>query len=292
MNNINLIKISIIIGSIFLFSPIKAAYEKQQIVGSYQTIAESRRQLIVDLRSDNNATIDILENANGVVVRRRASWSFNGIDVTISYDGKDEVLRYREHLSFSEFGIEDAVPGLKVPVDINNAGVIGATSLWKSDELLKMSRYKFKLKGIQITDSDYTQPLLYVLTPGLVLLFSGLLLFVKRLIFLRRACKTTGEIVSYSEHLPIADHEVLAKYLPKVRIPVIRFIGEDGKTHEFVDNLFRGWLYHPIGSRIFILYDPRNPRKVLIDYFVRIWGFAALFSFSGLLMLYFMLKIG
>ena len=292
MNNINLIKISIIIGSIFLFSPIKAAYEKQQIVGSYQTIAESRRQLIVDLRSDNNATIDILENANGVVVRRRASWSFNGIDVTISYDGKDEVLRYREHLSFSEFGIEDAVPGLKVPVDINNAGVIGATSLWKSDELLKMSRYKFKLKGIQITDSDYTQPLLYVLTPGLVLLFSGLLLFVKRLIFLRRACKTTGEIVSYSEHLPIADHEVLVKYLPKVRIPVIRFIGEDGKTHEFVDNLFRGWLYHPIGSRIFILYDPRNPRKVLIDYFVRIWGFAALFSFSGLLMLYFMLKIG
>ncbi len=292
MRYINLIKITVIIVSLFLPSPLQANYDKKRILGAYQTIAESRQSIVVDLRSDNTAIIDILEKTyerdKGVVVQRKATWSFDGVDVEISYNGITEVLRFHEKLSFAEFGIEDGVPGLKAPSSMKNQGMIGSTSLWKSVELEKMSRFKFKLKGIPITESDYNISIIYILLPGLFLLALGILFILKRLIFLRRANQVNGEIVSYSERFPIADHEVLAKYLPKVRFPKIRFIAENGTTYEFVDNFLRGWLSNRVGSSIPVLYNPKDPRKAFIKDFLRIWGVPLLISISGALILYFL----
>ncbi len=93
-------------------------------------------------------------------------------------------------------------------------------------------------------------------------------------------------IVSYSERFPIADHEVLVKYLPKVWLPRIMFTDENRITYEFVDNSCRGWLSTPVGSKIPIFYDPKNPRKALIKDFLRIRGLPLLISISGALMLY------
>ena len=124
--------------------------------------------------------------------------------------------------------------------------------------------------------------------PGLFLLTIGILFILKRLTFLRHARQVNGEIVSYSERFPLADHEVLAKYLPRVRIPTIKFVDENGISYEFVDNSFRGWLSAPVGSRISILYNPKNPKKALINDFLRIWILPVLISTSGALMLYFL----
>lgn len=273
-------------------SPAQGDYNKKRILGVYQTIAESRKSIVVDLRPDNTAIIDILEKANekdrGVVVGRKATWSFDGVDVEITYNQITEVLRFHENLSFAEFGIDESFAGLRAPSGIKNPGMIGSTSLWKSEELRKVSKFKFKLKGIQITESDYDVSIIYILFPALFLLAIGILFFVRRLTFLRHARQVSGEIVSYSERFPIADHEVLAKYLPKVRIPRIKFVDENGVTYELVDNSFRGWLSAPIGSRIPLLYNPKNPRKALINDFLRIWGLPVLISTSGALMLYFL----
>ncbi len=288
--------ILIIIFILSISSLLSAKQNVDTIFGTYQSLGNLSRDLTIHFHPDKTAIIDISKKTKGSYEwhekeeeRYYATWSFDGLDVKITYNRKTEFLRFHESLSFKEFGIKGGVPGLKVPNQNQNSGIIGSVSLWKSEDLKKLSRlskFRFQLEGIKLTDSDYDIPILYVLAPGLFIFMIGIFLTIKKLIFLRRAHHVLGEVISLSARLPVADYAVLAQFLPKRMLPKIRFIAESGTPYEFVDNITSGWLSVQVGSKIAVVYNPKNPRKAFIKNYITIWSHPFLISAFGILLIY------
>jgi hypothetical protein len=113
---------------------------------------------------------------------------------------------------------------------------------------------------------------------GFVVLGVGLLIgsgfaYRSTQVFLSRAVPAEGTIVAYAESR--SSEGALSYY------PIVAFTPKDGPKVEFRSRT-GGSRRGPIGERVAVLYDPRNPHEATIDSFFSLWFTVLLLLALGL----------
>lgn len=116
--------------------------------------------------------------------------------------------------------------------------------------------------------------LLIVPAVGAVLLFAGLVVFVRTRRFLATAAVTQGTVVGYQQ-----------RRSSKGRVtyrPMVRFTTATGSVEEFTDSVSYSAPPHQEGAAVPVRYDANNPGKARLDSGFRLWLLPALLSGIGL----------
>jgi hypothetical protein len=106
----------------------------------------------------------------------------------------------------------------------------------------------------------------------------GLCLYLKRQIFVKRACSSTGVVVKYISVSDIDGKEAC--------FPVIRFKTAGEETVQFKSRISFAPSTHRMGEELPVLYDPRDSRKAEINSFKTLWIFPVSIIVVGLIILF------
>ena len=104
-------------------------------VGHYRSVSESEWTIDLYLESDGSALVVHQAWLPGredlTTDEYSGSWSIAGTEITLSYDGNVDTLRYSEDRSFREFGCPGDGPGVEVVGDVTGFRL----SLWTVESL-------------------------------------------------------------------------------------------------------------------------------------------------------------
>jgi hypothetical protein len=113
--------------------------------------------------------------------------------------------------------------------------------------------------------------LICALAPGLLFLTTGIVLIIKRILFLRHARDVWGEVISMEERYPFGPFEMRGVRAIPCYLPKIRFTADNGMTYEFIDHSTSRFLSYQVGSSVSVVYDSKDPRKAYIKHVLILW---------------------
>lgn len=117
----------------------------ETISGVYEAVSESEWTLTINLMESGDAEVELSyweagKHEERVIEKYKGTWRLKGEEVSITYNGITENLRYSKSLSFAELGISGGAPGLSGQSRQKGKRVIGRTNLWLKDALKKQFR--------------------------------------------------------------------------------------------------------------------------------------------------------
>lgn len=107
---------------------------------------------------------------------------------------------------------------------------------------------------------------------GLALLIGGLFVYKNSSEFLLSAVSTQGTVVGLVQN---RNSDSVSYY------PVVKFIAGDGQAIEFTSSAGGNASAHPVGSRVEVVYSPRDVTEVKIKSFFALWGGALVMVLLG-----------
>lgn len=99
---------------------------------------------------------------------------------------------------------------------------------------------------------------------GVFYLAIAAILFLKKIIFIKKSKKTTGVIINYKTEYESRNYGNRSNSFPLYR-PTVQFV-VDNKTHEFTSSFMSSKFKNAEGSKIDILYNPENPNEAILDH--------------------------
>jgi hypothetical protein len=136
-----------------------------------------------------------------------------------------------------------------------------------------------------------TQVPLIIIIPGLFFLTIGLLLIIKRIRFLRNARDVLGEVILLKKRYPSGLFDQRGYPAMPCHLPQVRFRADNGKEYTFVGNYSSHFLSPRVGSKIPVVYDPRDPRRAFIKHVLTLWSRPVIIFAFGALLLVFVISI-
>lgn len=111
--------------------------ESERMMGSYSSVTESECNIRLRLIEHGKAKIIQtcrLEDGShrDVTEEKYATWSFDGDQIFIKYDGVTDAFHYRTSVPYAEFGGQGAGPGLeRVGAPHSKSRLEGYGQIWK-----------------------------------------------------------------------------------------------------------------------------------------------------------------
>lgn len=114
----------------------QAAVEAETWVGTYKSTIENRSITFLHLNADKTATIEcILLGGDQTRNVYHATWVFRGADLSVTYNGIEQILTIHKQLSLKDYGVDHSIPGLSTSKHNKEYGLLDSVKLWREDSL-------------------------------------------------------------------------------------------------------------------------------------------------------------
>jgi hypothetical protein len=100
-----------------------------------------------------------------------------------------------------------------------------------------------------------------------------------------------GEVISLKKRHPSGLFDQRGYPAMPCRLPQVRFRADNGKEYTFVGNYSSHFLSPQLGSKILVIYDPKDPRRAFIKHVLTLWSRPVSISGFGVLLLVFAISL-